>query len=300
MDKERPDFEVAPYSERKLSELLDLATENMYPTNLYTINMSGVKPSLLTLNELQAYSGVDLDSSTGANIQLGYDEIEKGLVLKTLEHPLNQQSNAKFIINRSPTTNQTGEYSCYIAIADEKYSPQGSKNGTAIDSDTVQNIISGFNISNIPHPDDEGFAMWKTNALSRCSTGWEIHEEIEFIDDIQEYSIQLINIQHDTFHYENGTGGQVKQISSIIDARNDSTDHTLRVESRMRQTDFGFSRTLKLKNLFTEIPLAEKIVNPERKLTTVSQQALLTEDNFKSFKRILEEAHAHMSTQQAS
>jgi len=294
MEKDRSNFEVAPYSERKLSELLDYATENLYPTNLYTMNLKGVKPSLLTQKELQAYSGVDLDSSTGADIRFGFDESEDALVLKSIEHPLNKQSNAKFVIERTSSVEQAGLYTCYITIADEKYSPQGTDNGTSIDTDKVTDILAGYNIGDIPHPSDAAFALWKANILSCCVTGWDVHEEAEYIEDIQEHSIELINIQRDIFHNENGSGGQVKQASRIYDVRNDSTDHTLRVESRLTQTDFGYTRTVNLSNLFTDIPMATTETGNAKAPETKTEPAELNQNNYESFKRLLEEAHAHL------
>jgi len=295
MEQNHTEREVIPYTEQKLSEQLDFACEQLYPTNGFKLELQGIAPTVLVRKELEAYTGVNLDAKTGATIVLGYDDIKSELSLTSLRHPLDNQSSASLVIQKT-TNNEDGlEYIAFLDISGREFSASSSKKDEPLTAEDIAHILEGYGVSDIPHPTHEIYRLWRANLLSNCQKGWKLSEEVEMFVDMQEHKTETIKVNIDEQYQEEGITSRTKQISRVLSINDDSGATGQQFESSIIQVDNDYGRTVHLQNNLMQKEFHPFVAgDPGVVLKSTSENVTLDLDSFNAYKGLIEDATSHL------
>jgi len=291
MNEHLAERESAPFSERILSEKLDFACEQLYPTTGFKLELQGIAPSVLVRKELEAFSGAELNPESGATIELAYDVSEKDLVLQTLTHPFDKLGSTSLVIQR--TSNQTDglQYIAFLDFSGPKFRPAESTSDEPLLNDDIVRILEGYGIADIPHPTHDIYRLWRANLLSNCQKGWKVSEEVEMFVDMKEHSIETIKIGVDEQYEEDGIVSRTKEVSRVYNIIDDSGASGQEFVSTLIQIDDDYGRTVHLRNELAKKEIQPFIPgDPGVVLSSESENLTLDYDNFNAFKHLLDDA----------
>jgi len=294
-----------PENEKKLSDMLDFACEQLYPTTGFGLELQGIKPALLTQKELEAYSGASLDNNSGATIKLVYDVASEQLIFESLRHPIANHHTAAFVIHKTQNETDGLQYIAFLDLAGEKYRPVSDGKNTPLFDETVNQILSGYQIGDIPHPSHDEYRLWRANLLSNCQDGWKLSEKVEILVGMEEHNTEVLQISVNEEFQQKGIVSRVKEIShvyiedcdvsndpdSAANSGNSAQNHTKKFESKLTQIDEDYSRVLSLRKISTEKEYDPFVVGDEGKVLSKETKVLpMNQRNFNIFKSLLDNA----------
>lgn len=265
--------------------------EKIHPTTGFTLELNGISPALLTQKELEAYSGANLNSESGANISFGYDLAEDALVLKKLSHPLDSQDAISFVLQRTNDPRDGLQYIAFIEAAGGVFRPSSAdESHSMITNDMVQSILAGYGITDTPHPTHDSYQLWRANLLSDCQEGWKITEEAEIFMDLDEHKTESILIRHNETYNENGEATRTKKVARQFTLHGDDESSVQHMQAIITQISTPYGQSLNLRNETCDFT-TETFVSGET--GTVSNQQWenipLDKDSFAEFSNLLEE-----------
>lgn len=182
------------FAERSLRERLDFATDTLLPGPGYNLTLEGLQAPKLTLKELSAYFGVELDQTGSAVVSLGYDAINNSLALNQVSFPIKGSDKIAQLISL-----KSGRYISEI----EAFVPELAKDGitatekqSAIDFEQAEQLLQAFGITRAPLDNAASYREWRDNILEQ-SSGWHLVETLEISDAVTDSAVQYTTLRRE-------------------------------------------------------------------------------------------------------
>jgi hypothetical protein len=291
---ENENFELGRLTEmeKQMSELLDTTCELLYPTTGFELELQGLKPTILTQKELEAYGKVNLDTVTGATIKMTYDISLDQLVLKSIRHPLKDQPSSALVIHETESDIDGLTYIAFLDFDNQIYTPSQSEKNGLLRHDALAAILKGYGIDDAPHPSHDDYRLWRANLLSNCQQGWKVAEQVELLVYMEDNKTDTVKVSVHEEYNQDGTVNRVKQISKSTT----ETDSSIRKsESKLMQVDTYFDRELSLVEEMIETEYDPFIKgNPGPVLAHETEASPINQASFKTFKSLLDETAEYL------
>lgn len=259
------------YSERKLTELLEYATDDLEPGPGYSLRLEGVAPTRVALHELEARFGIEIDAEQGASIQFSYSEEGDHLVLESL-----------FLSAKSVDGEAGFSYTSrgYVDVLRIKGTDLAQDRQKAPDDETMLYYLSQFGIKDMPHCSDPQFKAWQAHLLGQ-TRAWHLVEQVEVPFAISDQSMQTTTLAHEVVVDE-----ATSDIQSLRSMKNkiilfhgaEGEDHS---ESVLELSTDAAKRTLRHYLTSFSIKNDPFVINSESVIESNRPQALpITAENF--------------------
>lgn len=271
------------YTQKQLTELLNLASENLIPSKGYSLRLEGVRSSASQHAGLEVFFGTYLDDEAGANLTLGYDETSNQLLLRELSYPMKDISGFVKLIHT-----ETISYIPVIEIRNQLLKTPEEY----LSHEDGNNLLVGFGIEDIPTSDKSTYAYWRSKVLSK-TRGWHLKEELEIPLGLTLDSAQSVIIQNEeALNLKNKKMLQKKSFTRSIvlfDEESNATSHTEQtIESFLDKNEHTMPMYTRTYNKSRD-PF---VLNSEQIDTPTLKALPLDHNSYHDFKNALEEAVA--------
>ncbi|MBQ69710.1 hypothetical protein CL689_06590, partial [Candidatus Saccharibacteria bacterium] len=215
------------YSERKLTELLQYATDDLEPGPGYSLRLEGVAPTRVALHELEARFGVEIDARQGASLQFSYSEEGDHLVLDSL-----------FLDTKSADGKVGFSYTSlgYVDVLMINGTDSAQDRQEMPSDETMLYYLSQFGIKDMPRCSDPQFKAWQAHLLGQ-TRAWHLVEKVEVPFAISDQSMQTTTLAHEVVVNEATSDIQsLRSMKNTIiqfhgDAGNDHTESVLELST---------------------------------------------------------------------
>lgn len=206
------------YSERKLGELLDIATSDLQPGPGYKLTLQGVHATVLQHKELEAFFGASLDFEQGATIELGYHPVAEQLVLEGLSYPISGTDGTAQLARTDLI---------YVPIIEIQNQPFKTR-GLSMSLEHGSGLLEGFGIGSIPSYDEERYSYWRDELLEKTK-GWHLNETMTIPQAVTDDASQAVVLQHSAaYNHTDGATTESRSITrsiTLFDSQTQSTSH---------------------------------------------------------------------------
>lgn len=226
------------YTERSLREKLDFVTDTLLPGPGYNLTLEGLQAPVLTLKELSAYFGVELDDTAGALVSLGYNPNAHKLALEQVAFPIKGSDKVAQLVSV-----EAGGYIPAI----EGFIPEMAKGSIttgekqdAISYDKADALLRSFGITEAPLDSASTYRDWRDTVLEQ-SSGWHLIETLQISDAVTTDSIQYTTLRReDALSLQRERMVDIRQFTRTIvqyDTDNGSQHFTEQVLESSQGTD---------------------------------------------------------------
>lgn len=196
------------YSEKKLAELIEHATDDLEPSRGYRLKLDGMKCDLLTQKELSTYFGAYIDADKGASMTLTYNDFTNQLELQSLTMNI-ERMNGTVGFYRV----QSGNYIPQTNLQDQLYTHKNKLPS----HETIQRYLHAFGVSDIPPPGTPEYKYWQTMIIAETKA-WHLREEVEMPIAFTDHATQSAILTHDTVvNTESMDIHDIRRVSQRID-----------------------------------------------------------------------------------
>lgn len=157
------------YAGKKLSELLDYATNDLEPGAGFRLQLEGIQAVPVMHQELEAYFKAELDAKKGAQVVLAFDELTNEMVLSNFSYPLKDVEGSAQLIRT-----QTLGYVPVIEIRSKQFDSRQA----AISFDQSKVLLAGFGIEDFSLFAPEQYKDWRDMLVTQ-SRAWQVTEKVE-------------------------------------------------------------------------------------------------------------------------
>lgn len=284
-----------PYAERKLTELLDFACDQLYPTTGYRLELDGITSDLSTLKWLEAVSGYSLDTKSGAKIEFLFDAKSNQLVLDTFRQPLKDQQALSLAIQRTQSPDSKLQYISFLETTDDILPDPLNPTHAPILPEDVDRILAGYGVTEVPNPDNDTFILWRAELMSRCKAGWRVFEYAKLLTDFTMNNTETIEISNTQTFSEDGEVSVVKTISKNYELVDDSNHFTQSHSNTAVSIANAYGASFHLRAEVVDKELDPFVLNDSGKIISDKTSPIpLTEDSFNDFKRLLDDSVAYL------
>lgn len=218
------------YAERSLRDKLDFATDTLMPSPGYNLTLEGLQTPILTIKELSAYFGVELDQEAGALVSLGYNIGENKLSIDRVIFPIKGSEQVAQLVSV-----EAGGYIPAIDGFMPEFGQEGivhQKRQSAIHYEKGEELLQGFGISQAPLDSPAAYKAWRDNVLEQ-SSGWHLIETLLISDAITEDMTQYTTLRReDALSLRRERMADIRQFTRTIvqhDRENDTQHFTEQV-----------------------------------------------------------------------
>lgn len=268
------------YTQRKLSELLDVATDKLLPGSGYKLSLQGVPATPLMHKELEAFFGTSLDAEAGADITLGYDELSGQMVLADFSFPIKGIDGVARLLRT-----ETIGYIPAIIIRNQPFRSRNEYYSHKRGND----LLLGFGIDNIPSYDEVAYAQWRAKVLV-ASRGWHLKEALEIPLNLDIDSAQTITLQNEeAFDLASAKLLRKKSITRSIMLFNSDDDSTQHIEQTLESATDKDSHTMPMYTRTYKKSRDPIVINAEDVTDSEMKALRMDRNSYNDFKNSLED-----------
>lgn len=266
------------YSEKKLAELVEFATDDLELGVGYQLELEGVQTDTITYKELAAFFGVEMDDDEGATIRFSYDDLTNSLKLKQLILGTKGVSGKATFHSLS-----TGDYLPILTIADREYP---HKDGP-MSSHAMAASLQRFGIGAIPECNTPAFAAWQSEVLS-TTKAWRINERTEIPVEFSETTTQSVILAHESVVKTDTLDiVSIRSIQQRMDIQIDTT--TSRIEAIYEVFDESTHRIFRHHLFRGDVDVDPFVLNATNIHQADFKTVPVTEENYGELERSLKE-----------
>ncbi len=222
------------YSEKMLSQLVERATDEIEPGIGYSLRLEGIKANLLTIKEIEAHFGTNIDTHSDTTLHFSYDESSQALNADQLTMKLIGVTGSA-----SLKRTKNGSFIPILEVANKPF-----EKSNMVTSEQMNRWIEGFGISPSPTVNSAEFQGWKAHILGNTKA-WHLSEQTEIPIAFNEQAVQSTILRHDTVV---GSGNMDLRSLRTVTWRIDQIAHddtTLRSEEALELYAEGADQTLR-------------------------------------------------------
>lgn len=222
------------YSEKILSQLVERATDEIEPGIGYSLKLEGIRANLLTIKEIEAHFGTNIDTRSDTTLHFSYDESSQALNADQLTMKLIGVTGSA-----SLKRTKNGSFIPILEVANKPF-----QKSNMVTSEQMNRWIEGFGISQSPAVNSAEFQGWKAHILGNTKA-WHLSEKTEIPIAFNEQAVQSTILRHDTVV---GSGNMDLRSLRTVTWRIDQIAHddtTLRSEEALELYAEGADQTLR-------------------------------------------------------
>ncbi len=286
-----------PEIELKHAELIDDVCDLLYPTTGFRLTLEGIKPAMADKKAIEAFAQIGLSDEYGATIELAYNITTDSLELQSIQHPLASNPDGYFSILR---TDSPHEDLRYIPIIDTGQSDEDLvKNyiNPTLTGSTLESILAGYGVAEIPHPSHESYQLWRADFLSACQDGWKTTEQVTLLTGLTDTATETISVKNELLYQEGGEVLRTKEVglSNLLAEPNSMTTQETATRLTQEEGKIGIDISLQEEVITKEIDTI--VVNNDTVVEIKRETLPVTSTSLRKFKDICTEAKLYLQLQ---